>query len=46
VPVLDHTWDGHASHAVYLRLVNTTEQCVVEPAVACSHCNFCKSHGY
>jgi hypothetical protein len=36
----------HASHAVYLTIVNTDEACVIEPAVPCSHCNYCRSHGH
>ena len=36
----------HPSHAVYLHLVNDTDACVIEPAVACTHCNYCKSHGH
>ncbi len=37
---------AHPSHAVFLSLVNTTEACVIEPSVPCTHCNFCKSQGY
>jgi len=37
---------GHSSHAVYVTLVNAGEACLIEPAVPCSHCNYCKSHGY
>jgi hypothetical protein len=37
---------GHASHAVFLTLVNDTDNCIIEPAVPCSHCEYCKSHGY
>lgn len=37
---------GDFSHAVYLTLVNPGDSCVIEPAVPCNHCNFCKSHGY
>lgn len=36
----------HPSHDVYLTLVNITDACVIEPAVPCTHCNYCKSHGY
>jgi hypothetical protein len=39
-------WHHDASHAVYLTLVNTTEACVIEPDVPCTHCNYCKSHGH
>ena len=37
---------GDASHYVYVSLVNTTEECVIEPGVRCNHCNYCKSHGH
>jgi threonine dehydrogenase-like Zn-dependent dehydrogenase len=37
---------GHPSHAVYLTLVNTGDACVIEPSVPCSHCQYCRSHGY
>ena len=37
---------GHASHAIYVTLVNTGEACVIEPSVPCNHCNYCKSHGH
>jgi len=37
---------GHASHALYQGLVNVTDACVIEPAVPCDHCGYCKSHGH
>ena len=37
---------AHPSHAVYLHLVNTGGECVIEPSVPCNHCNYCKSHGH
>jgi hypothetical protein len=37
---------AHPSHARYLRLVNTTEACLIEPAVGCTHCGYCQSHGH
>jgi hypothetical protein len=37
---------SHASHAVYVTLVNSGEPCVIEPDVPCNHCNYCKSHGH
>ncbi len=40
------TASGHASHALYLQLVNDTDACVIEPAVVCDHCGYCKSHGH
>ncbi len=36
----------HSSHALYAGLVNVSDACVIEPAVACDHCGFCKSHGH
>lgn len=38
--------DTHASHAMYLTLVNVGDACLIEPAVACNHCGYCKSHGH
>jgi hypothetical protein len=37
---------AHPSHVMYLTLVNDGEACVIEPAVACNHCGYCKSHGH
>ena len=39
-------WGGHPSHHLYLALVNATEACVIEPAVPCDHCGYCRSHGH
>ena len=36
----------HVTHAVYLTLVNTTDECLIEPSVRCNHCGYCKTHGY
>lgn len=36
----------HSSHALYAGLVNVSDACVIEPAVQCDHCGFCKSHGH
>jgi len=36
----------HASHVLYAGLVNVTDACVIEPAVTCDHCGYCKSHGH
>jgi hypothetical protein len=35
----------HASHAVFL-LPAEGEACVIEPAVTCNHCGYCKSYGH
>jgi hypothetical protein len=37
---------GDASHALYLSIVNVGDACVIEPAVPCNHCGYCKSHGH
>ena len=44
VPVVP--WAAHPSHYQYVALANTGETCVIEPAVACNHCGYCKSHGH
>jgi hypothetical protein len=36
----------HPGHAMYLALVNVGDACLIEPAVACNHCGYCKTHGY
>lgn len=39
-----------ASHAIYDIPRDNSDgddgPCVIEPAVACNHCNYCKSHGH
>lgn len=42
----DHPWRAHASHHLYLSLVNVDGACVIEPSVACDHCGYCRSHGH
>ena len=37
---------SHPSHAMYLTLVNVGDACLIEPAVPCNHCGYCKSHGH
>lgn len=37
---------SHASHAIYMQVVNDTGACVIEPSVPCNHCGYCKSHGH
>jgi hypothetical protein len=37
---------SHASHALYVNLVNVSDACLIEPAVGCSHCGYCQSHGH
>lgn len=41
-----HPWRAHASHHLYVSLVNVDGTCVIEPSVACDHCGYCKSHGH
>lgn len=35
----------HLSHAKFV-LPSLGESCIIEPAVACNHCGFCKSYGH
>ncbi|MNC98576.1 hypothetical protein D3C83_165870 [compost metagenome] len=35
-----------ASFALYEGLVAVSDDCVIEPAVKCDHCGYCKSQGY
>jgi hypothetical protein len=37
---------GHASHGLFLTLVNVGDDCLIEPSVRCNHCGYCKTHGY
>jgi len=39
-------WRAHSSHTLYASLVNPSDACMIEPAVPCNHCNYCKSHGH
>jgi hypothetical protein len=39
-------WQQHASHHLYVSLVNSDNACVIEPSVTCDHCGYCKSHGH
>lgn len=40
----------HASHGVYaiarLDAPDGDGPCIIEPAVPCTHCDYCKSHGH
>ena len=36
---------AHLSHAKFA-LPALGESCIIEPAVTCSHCGFCKSYGH
>ncbi len=37
---------GHVSHAQFVLAAAPGEACVIEPAVRCNHCGFCKSYGH
>jgi hypothetical protein len=39
-------WSVHPSHHRYLSLSAPDGACVIEPAVGCDHCGYCKSHGH
>ena len=45
-PARSSSWTEHPSHHLYVQVVNTTDACVIEPAVTCDHCGYCKSHGH
>jgi hypothetical protein len=47
-PVLFNAVRQHASHAVFAvpAGAETGGACVIEPAVACNHCGYCKSYGH
>ena len=38
----------HPSHALFLPQggMEASGHCVIEPAVACTHCGYCKSYGH
>ena len=38
----------HPSHAMFVLAVGKDEDgpCIIEPAVACTHCGYCKSYGH
>ncbi len=39
----------HASHGMFSTLADGAAEdgsCVIEPAVMCNHCGYCKSHGH
>ena len=39
------TYLSHSSHARY-RLPESDGPCLIEPAVPCTHCGYCQSHGH
>jgi hypothetical protein len=36
----------HASHALFAVPAGADGSCVIEPAVSCNHCGYCKSMGH
>jgi hypothetical protein len=36
---------AHLSHAKF-NLPSLGDSCIIEPAVTCNHCGFCKSYGH
>ena len=45
-PEMSHPLHVFSSQSLYTGLVNIGDACVIEPAVKCDHCGYCKSHGY
>lgn len=41
-------WRGHASHAMFVLPAGADGDgvCLIEPAVTCNHCGYCKSWGH
>ena len=37
---------GHSSHLVFALVPSGEGACIIEPAVACNHCGYCKSLGH
>ena len=39
---------GHASHAMFVLPAGADGDgvCLIEPAVSCNHCGYCKSYGH
>jgi hypothetical protein len=41
------TVTGHSSHGLFMLPPADPEgRCVIEPAVQCNHCGYCKSYGH
>ncbi len=42
------SWRSHDSHAMFMIPDggDTDGPCLIEPAVACNHCGYCKSYGH
>jgi len=48
VPIVLHAPLAHASHARFAVSPggDADGQCIIEPAVRCTHCGFCQSYGH
>jgi hypothetical protein len=48
VPAVTPSSRRHASHAMFLlpEGSDTDGPCLIEPAVMCNHCGYCKSYGH
>lgn len=47
-PGLNVHGNSHPSHLMFVVATGADDDgsCVIEPAVMCTHCGYCKSHGY
>jgi hypothetical protein len=48
-PAAGPTFMRHASHAMFVLPVGFDDDggpCLIEPAVACTHCGYCRSYGH
>ena len=47
-PMESPSWKAHASHSLLpsVRSGDGDDQCLIEPAVLCNHCGFCRSLGH
>ena len=37
---------GHPSHGLFVLRGDDSGACIIEPAVGCTHCGYCKSMGH
>jgi hypothetical protein len=42
----DATSRTHSSHAIFAVVPAGDGECIIEPAVRCDHCGYCKSLGH
>lgn len=47
-PAADHSVSPHPSHAMFVLPsgADADGPCLIEPAVPCNHCGYCKSYGH